>query len=366
MTCTTRAGWGVERIHAPAAWALGGAFTGTGARVGIIDTGIASNHPDLGANVAFNSCFSSQGDVIGRNWEAGDPCNPYPSLSDHGTHVAGTVAARFGGGRVIGVAPNAQLYNYNVFEFIPGVGVRSYSSSRWRAMIHAADNGVDVINMSLGSFTFIGNDPKKFEAFGLEHTPGRNDALATFMAAESRVANYVARRGTVMASSAGNSAADLNGAWVALPGQIQGHITVGGTGIRPLPRYQPGISTDVLAFFSNYGAAIDLVAPGGDCGPVGCDAPALERREYLVFSTIVAPGAACAQTRTCPAGYGWKGGTSMAAPHVAGVVAIARAVNPGLSAHQVNSLLTRTAQSLGDRQQFGHGMVDALAAARGR
>jgi lantibiotic leader peptide-processing serine protease len=53
----------------------------------------------------------------------------------------------------------------------------------------------------------------------------------------------------------------------------------------------------------------------------------------------------------------------MAAPHVAGVVAIARATNPRLSPLQVNSLITRTAQSLGDRQQFGHGMVDAAAAA---
>jgi subtilisin family serine protease len=349
--------WGVQRVNAPAAWTQGAAYTGSGAVVGVLDTGIASNHPDLGPSIVFNGCFSSRGDVVGRTWQAGDPCNPYPNASDHGTHVAGTVAARFGGGRVVGVAPNASLANYNVFEVIPGLGVRSFTSSRWRAMIHAADNGVDVINMSLGSFTFIGNK--------LREEPVRQNRLATFLAAEKRVANYVTGRGTVLVSSAGNSGADLNGIYVASPGQIQGHITVGSTGIRPQPRFQPGISTDVRSFFSNYGADIDVAAPGGDCGlDAGCGAsrPA-NWFEYLVLSSTVRPAAACAQTQSCVIGYGWKGGTSMAAPHVTGVAAIVRAVNPRSSALQVNSTITSTAEWLGDRQQFGHGIPDAAAAA---
>ena len=353
--------WGVQRVNAPAAWAQGAAYTGEGAVVGILDTGIASNHPDLGANIVFNSCFSSSGDVIGRTWQAGDPCNPYPSASDHGTHVAGTVAAQFGGGRVVGVAPNASLANYNVFEVIPGLGVRSYTSSRWRAMTHAADNGVDVINMSLGSFTFIGNK--------LREEPVRQNRLATFLAAEKRVANYVIGRGTVIVSSAGNSRADLNGIYVASPGQTQGHITVGATGIRPEPRYQAGISTDVRAFFSNYGADVDVAAPGGDCGlDTNCDRTLRPANwfEYLVLSSTVRPAAACAETQSCVTGYGWKAGTSMAAPHVAGVAAIVRAVKPGLSANQVNSTITSTAENLGDRQQFGHGMPNAAAAAGAR
>lgn len=361
--------WGVQRVNAPAAWAQGAAHTGEGAVAGILDTGIASNHPDLSGNLVFNACFTAAGDVVGRTWQAGDPCNPYPSLSDHGTHVAGTVAASFGGGRVVGVAPNAALANYNVFEQIPGCGVCSYTSSRWRAMVHAADNGVDVINMSLGSFTFIGNDPKKFEVFGADHEPSRQDGLATFLAAEKRVANYVTGRGTIMSTAAGNAGFNLNGAWVGTPAEVQGHITVGATGIRPAPRYQPGTSTDVRAYFSNHGAALDVAAPGGDCGlDSGCSASARPANwfEYLVLSSIVAPGAACAQTQSCAVGYGWKGGTSMAAPHVTGVAAIVRAVNPGLSASTAGNVIRGTAQSLGDRQQFGHGMVDAAAAAAGK
>lgn len=223
--------------------------------------------------------------------------------------------------------------------------------------MHAADNGVDAINMSLGSFTSIGNK--------LREEPVRQDGLATFLAAEKRVANYVTGRGTVIVSSAGNSGADLNGIYVASPGQTQGHITVGATGIRPQPRFQPGISTDVRSFFSNYGADVDVAAPGGDCGlDDGCGAsrPA-NWFEYLVLSSTVRPAAACAQTQSCAIGYGWKAGTSMAAPHVAGVAAIVRAVNPGLSANQVNGTIKSTAENLGDRQQFGHGMPNAAAAA---
>jgi subtilisin family serine protease len=160
--------------------------------------------------------------LIGRQWQEGDPCNPYPSLSDHGTHVAGTVAARFDGGRVVGVAPNASLANHNVFEMIPDVGVRSYSSSRWRAMMHAADNGVHVINMSLGSVTFIGNDPKRFAEWELDHDPTRQNWLATSLAAEKRIAGYMTSRGTVIVSSAGNSASKLNGNNIASPGQTPG------------------------------------------------------------------------------------------------------------------------------------------------
>lgn len=361
--------WGVQRVRAPAAWASGPAGTGEGAVVGIMDTGIASNHPDLAGNLVFNACYTIAGDVVGRAYLAGDPCVPYPSLSDHGTHVAGTVAAAFGAGRVVGVAPNAKLANYNVFERITTCGVCARASSRWRAMVHAADAGVDVINMSLGGFTVLGNDPKKFEVFDAEFVPSRQDGLALFLAAEKRVANYVSGRGTIMVSAAGNEGFDLNGSWLFTPGEVQGHITVGATGIRPQPRYQPGVSTDVRAFYSNFGTALDVAAPGGDCGLAGsCSASQRPANwfEYLVLSTIVSPAESCARRESCPTGYGWKAGTSMATPHVAGVAAILRAVSPTVSASQAQTTILGTAESLGSRQQFGHGMVNAAAVARGQ
>ena len=337
--------WGVERIHAPEAWAAGD----TGSHdtvVAIIDTGIATNHPDLAPNIVYTDCFVSTGS------KATGACTPYPSFSDHGTHVAGTVAAAFGGGRVVGVGPNLGLAGYNTFEPIEGCGICTYSDTRWAAMIDAADRGFDVINMSLGSLQRKGGK-------------GTNE-LNAYIQAENRVAKYVLKAGTTIVASAGNSNVNLNGLYYNTPGGVPGIINVGATGIRPEPRYTED-SYDVRSFFSNYGAQVDISAPGGDCGlPDSCN-PATRPEnwfEYLVLSSTVAPSPACAATKSCPVGYGWKAGTSMASPHVAGVAGLVRDAMPGLSPKQVTSLLKRTADDVGSRQLFGHGVVDAYEATR--
>jgi len=238
--------WGIARVNAPAAWDAG--ITGShNTVVAVIDTGIASNHPDVGPNLLFNACIVSTGD------HTTGACTPYPSLSFHGTHVAGTVAANFGGG-VVGVGPNLGLANYNVFELFeiePGVfAVLASFDSVWAAMIDAADQGFDVINMSLG-------------AIGDFRGP---DGSAPFFMATQRVANYVNQQGTFIVASAGNANLDLNGPLFNLPGGAPGIVNVGATGIRPDPVYPQPDAYDVRAFFSNFGAAVTLVAPGGDCG----------------------------------------------------------------------------------------------------
>jgi subtilisin family serine protease len=218
-------------------------------------------------------------------------------------------------------------------------------------MMDAAERGFDVISMSLGSTAVYGGK-------------GTND-LATFISAEKRVANAVLKMGTAMVASSGNSALDLNGTIFHLPGDVAGIVNVAATGIQPNPRYEPGVSTDIQAFYSNQGAAVTLSAPGGDCGQVGLCDPATRPAnwfEYLVLSTIVAPNPACAATASCPVGYGWKAGTSMATPHVSGAVGLMRDANPGLKANAISSILKRTAESLGDRQVFGHGMLNVPAA----
>ncbi len=335
--------WGVNRVKADQAWAAG--ITGShNTVVAVIDTGIAWNHPDLAPNVVFAACVTSQ-----------PACNPYPSLSDHGTHVAGTIAAAFGGGRVVGVGPNLGLASYNTFEVIPGCGVCSYSDSRWVAYLDIANRGFDVVNMSLGALGFLGGR-------------GTNE-LAAFRQAENKLADYMTKRGVLMVASAGNSAVDLNGTAINFPGGITGIINVSASGIRPAPRFpQPG-AYDVKAFYSNFGASVALTAPGGDCGlPNDCDPvtrPA-NYAEYLILSTIVAPNPACAATASCPVGYGWKGGTSMAAPHVSGGAGLVRDENPRLSPQQVTAILKQTAENIGQPQYFGAGMLDVLAAATRR
>ncbi len=333
--------WGINRVRAPQAWEAG--ETGSNETVvAVIDTGIATNHPDLAPNIVHTECFVSTSTDTQKN------CTPYPSFSDHGTHVAGTVAATFGGGRVVGVGPNLGLAGYNTFEPITGCGICTYSDTRWQAMIDAADRGFEVINMSLGSLQRKGGK-------------GTNE-LNAFIRAENRVADYVLKAGTTIVASAGNSDVDLNGLYYNTPGGVPGIVNVGATGIRPEPRYpQPG-AYDVRSFFSNYGAQVTLAAPGGDCGLADdCDPtkrPA-NYAQYLILSSTVTPSAACAATESCPVGYGYKGGTSMAAPHVAGVAGLVHDAQPSLSTRQVSNVLKQTAENLGDRQAFGHGMVNA-------
>lgn len=338
--------WGIERVKAPAAWAAG--VTGShDTVVAVIDTGIAWNHPDLNSNVVHVACFTSAGSQQG--FVTDGVCNPYPTLSDHGTHVAGTVAANFGGG-VVGVGPNLGLAGYNTFEIIPGCGVCSFNSSRWLAQLDAAARGYQAINMSLGALAAYGG--------------GNTSGLATFVAADTRVQREVLRAGTTIVASAGNAGVNLNGVLINIPGGLPGVVNTGATGIQPNARYEPGVSFDIRAFYSNYGAALTIAAPGGDCGQIDrCDDDGPDNWfEYLILSSIVAPGVGCAATASCPVGWGWKGGTSMAAPHASGIVGLIRDQNPGLSAVQAANVLVRTAERLGDRQQFGHGMVDASAA----
>jgi subtilisin family serine protease len=208
----------------------------------------------------------------------------------------------------------------------------------------AADRGFDVINMSLGGYGVYGGQ-------------GTND-LATFVAAEKRIANYVNQAGTVMVASAGNGAVNLNGRVIHTPGDVKGIINVAATGLWPsifAPEY------DVLTYYSNYGAAVDIAAPGGDLGPEGTPYP-FPAVYHLVLSTYVIPNPACAATYSCPLGYAWAGGTSMAAPHVAGGAGLVRDANPDLNPLQVKSILTSTAERIGSRQLFGHGMLDVFAA----
>lgn len=122
--------WGVRRIAAPEAWEIA---TGRGVRVGVIDTGIATAHPDL------------QGAVIG-GFNAING-GPYEDDNDHGTYVASVLAARRNGTGIVGVAPEALLYSIKAL----GSDGRGYISDVIEGCQWALDQGIPVVNMSLGS-----------------------------------------------------------------------------------------------------------------------------------------------------------------------------------------------------------------------
>jgi subtilisin family serine protease len=269
--------------------------------------------------------------------------------------VAGTVAAAFDGGGVIGVGPNLGIASYNVFEFYDfpddGAGplLVAFDEALWQAMLDATERGYDVINMSLGGY--------------IVRSASKEDVAA--WTAWNRIADYVTRQGVTIVASAGNGNLDLNGPVDHIPSDVTGVISTGASGIRPDPIFPQDDSYDIRAFYSNYGASVILSAPGGDCGLAdSCDELTRPANwfEYLVFSTYVEANPLCAATASCPVGYAWAGGTSMSSPHVSGAAGLVADQNPGLNPHQVISILKRTTDNLGDRQQFGHGMLNVYTA----
>jgi subtilisin family serine protease len=272
--------WGVKHIGAGIVHDFGN--RGAGVNVAIIDSGIDYAHPDLAANYAGGWDFVNDDD---------DPMDD----DGHGTHVAGTVAARDDGKGVVGVAPEASLYALKVLG--PN-GSGSYSD-----VIAAIDwcvvNSIRVTNNSYGSSGDPGNTVKaafdNSEAAGVLHVaaagnsgnpPGRGDNII-----------YPARYESVIAVAATNK-------------------------------------DNERARWSSTGPDVELAAPGVD-----------------INSTLLGGG------------YGEGSGTSMASPHVAGVVALVIKAGTSLD---VRTQLQTTADDLGDPgkdDMYGYGLVNAVKAA---
>lgn len=192
----------VEIVEADTFWQTTGR-TGEGVKVGIIDSGIDESHP----------FFDCKGDIQNKVYASGVAFDPSNLLvADHGTHVAGTVAGCTGTNGPLditlsGVAPGAELYDYNVFPGF-GAGYVAYGGSAFsHDIVHALEDavvdGMDVVNMSLGG-----------------SVQGPHDFLA-------EAANATVDAGVVVVASAGNSGP---GSYtVGSPGTAEKVITVGAT-----------------------------------------------------------------------------------------------------------------------------------------
>ncbi|WP_246943897.1 S8 family serine peptidase [Bacillus pinisoli] len=337
--------------------------------VGVIDTGFDFNHPDLKNNIVSGSKTFVPGTTDA--WDA----------HSHGTHVAGTIGAN---GSMKGIAPNVGLRAYRVFN--TGGAQQVWITN---AIVAAADDGVDVINMSLGGTRVVGQwyytDPATGEKIRL-------GGEAADMVAYNRAVRYAVNKNVTVVASAGNDAQDLSnpakladwynaylhrlgltayevqGAAFKVPAQTPGVITVSATG--------GGFGTeDRLAFFSNYGnGAVELAAPGGDLGP---DYPNSSADKFLILSTVptylanVSPRAKRAES-LFGKGYGWKAGTSMASPQVAGVAAayiskVFKETGKKPTPSQVQTHLQQTAVDAGKvgyDANYGHGIVNAFNAVK--
>lgn len=384
--------WDIRRVGAPAVWAR----TPPGAprpRVAVLDTGVMDDHIDLGGRVglrrSFSYCNTSGGPDntpsypiystyinASNNFQWDGSCRPisevWPGIDyyfeSHGTHVSGTISAT-GALGVFGVAPNAQVDAYKVFDRVllpPGTippeqggdfQLNAFDGPLFSAIVAATESGAPVISMSLGGTFDI------------------RDGRASYLAWQ-RVTQYAAKKGTLIVAAAGNSSLDLNGTVVNVPSDLPAVLAVSSTGSNAFDVDGDGnlVATpgsDVLAFYSNFGAPVDVSAPGGDFGP-GFDIndPSTYGNQdvlHMILSTYIFEFDSWSQDFEgnpvfVPAGEpGWAFfmGTSMATPHVAAVAAQVRALHPSWTPGTVRGWLKDHAEAIGPRQQFGAGLVNA-------
>ncbi|MEA2434905.1 MAG: hypothetical protein QOG54_2362 [Actinomycetota bacterium] len=303
--------WGLVKVQAEQAWAT---TNGTGALVAVIDTGADLTHPDLDANlVTF-----SDADFVDPN--GGDGAQ---DQNGHGTHVSGIIAAETGNGiGVAGVAPGAKVLPVRVLD-ADGSGTTDVIADGIR---YAADKNVDVINLSLGIMS------------GVDQVAKIIGSLDTVYSA----IDYAVSKGVVVVIAAGNDSAPL----CAEPSGHPQVICVGATD-----------NNDIRSFYSNSDPTMTkkfVVAPGG--GALTCAGD--------IFSTYLRslPASVCSPE----AGYEALAGTSMAAPHVAGVAALLAA--KGLTASAIVDCIVGHTDDLGIPGRdpiYGYGRVNALKAVTG-
>jgi subtilisin family serine protease len=241
--------------------------------IGVIDSGI-SPHPELagrilpGINIPLGTAVAT------------DVCN-------HGTHVAGIIAAtRNNGVGIAGVCGTAKLLPVVIVNPCSGLETWVADGITW-----AVDNGADILNMSL------------------QYSLGSDYLHAAVQ--------YAAARGVPMVCATGNA----NSA-VAFPARWPETVAVASV-----------TAANVRALSSNYGPEVDIAAPGDQI--------------YSLSSS---------------GGYLYKSGTSMAAPHITGIMALMRAINPGMSPSAMREAISLTARDIGAQGWdifTGHGVADA-------
>ena len=323
--------WGLTSdsygINATGAWSRS---TGKDITVAVIDSGILSAHPDLENNLLPGYDFISDPwisrDDDGRdadpsdNGDSADADVCYqgsearPS-SWHGSHVAGIIAASTNNERgVAGVAPNARILPVRALGRCGGTSTDIIDALTWASGGHVNgvpdnDNPAQVINMSLG---------------------GEGTCPAFYQ----KAINAAVKRGSIIVTAAGNE--DMDAGEVA-PAGCQNVITVGATG-----------ATGARSFYSNYGSVVDVSAPGGDPNTDDGIASTVDRSE----------------TTPAEPAYGYMMGTSQAAPHVSGTLALLRAIDPALTTEEATTLLQNTSTPLSncDRDSCGTGIINATAA----
>jgi subtilisin family serine protease len=330
--------WDMKAIHAPEANKV---FQGSRAvTVGVLDSGIDATHPALKAAVSASAsagCITGAPDLAPASWA--------PTTSDHGTHVAGTIAGKDQAAGFTGIAPGVRLASVKVVNDDGYI----FPESAVCGFVWAAQHGFQVTNNSY----YI--DPGMFFC---SREPG--DAAA--YEAVRRAIEYSTRHGVLNVSAAGNSGFDttdqttdpnrphpVDSSCGILPKAIDGVVTVSSVGY-----------AGTKSSFSNYGE-IDVTAPGGD----------------FTQTPPSGEGPSCPLSTVIGGQYGSKCGTSMASPHAAGVAALLASKFRGAPPWLLTKLLegeadvvkcasteTECTGPAKNNSYYGHGLVNALDAVR--
>ncbi len=302
--------WGVKHVGSAANRTAG--YRGAGVKIGIIDTGINTAHVDLAPN--YDPACSY--DFVNND------TNPMDDHG-HGSHVAGTAAGADNGTGVVGMAPDATLCGYKV---LGSTGSGSYSAIL-AALDRAVADGVDVVNLSLGS-----------------GYPG-SVVEAAFATAHSRGLTIVAAAGNESPCDGSLPPADNE----IYPAKFPNVIAVAAT----------NSDNNTRACFSSVGADVEIAAPGG----IIVESAATGSRIWGIWSAFKGSNTALASMI----------GTSMATPHVAGLAAVMLGCGMSITNDDVAFLLASTAKDLdsplvagvldGRDTWFGYGLIQAASAA---
>ncbi|MBX4265672.1 S8 family peptidase [Clostridium estertheticum] len=313
--------------------------------VGIIDTGVDKDHPDLKGN------FLGGKNIVPKNFEndlteTGDP-NDVEDKSGHGTHVAGTIA---GNGRIMGVAPNIGFKSYRIFN-------KSNDTTGYilaTAIVQAVKDKVNVINLSIGGYVIKGKciltDSKTKKSYKL------NDDAEEYSLYKKAI-RYAVKNGVTVVASAGNEALDCSnsqnilnyvnngvkdqgltyiGNGIEIPGDIKGVITVSASR-----------KDNTIASYSNYGqGVIDISAPGGE------------------MKNITDPNEVYSMCLSSyrDNSYLFMQGTSMAAPKVSALAALTICKYGNIPPKEVAKKIYKSAEKVNtynSNNYFGHGLVNA-------
>lgn len=306
--------WALTQVHAPQAWPIS---QGRGVVVAVVDSGVWSGHPDLRGALVRGHDFTGAGTTE-------DDC-------DHGTEVAGVIAARADNGiGIAGIAPQARI-----MPLRDGAGCTVDTDAMLAAINFAVAHHVRVINISQGTQPVVGD--ATFDALDQQQ----------FQQAVDRAW----ARGTLIVAAAGNTNIPI----CAQPASLHHVLCVGSVGPDGLRSYySQGDATRTADY---------LVAPGGG----GVSTQDVQQVTDIWTTTLPpAAGDVTVGSDGSPPDYALVEGTSFAAPAVSGVAALL--FSRGLSVQQVHDRILSTARDLGPAGWdpiYGYGEVDAYAALAG-